>query len=70
LQDVKLNIQQMWAINTKLQIQVREKEKKLIYFSLTLKRFCISVNITLTRYKIIVKSNIRILRIQLNLKLR
>jgi hypothetical protein len=70
LQDVKLNIQQMWAINTKLQIQVREKEKKLIYFSLTLKRFSISVNITLTRYKIIVKSNIRILRIQLNLKLR
>jgi len=47
-----------------------KKKHKLIYFLRTLKRFDINVNITLTKYKIIIKSNIRILKIQLNLKLR
>ena len=53
----------MRAIDTKLRIQVRKKKKKLINFSRTLKRFNISVDITFARHKIIIKSNIRILRI-------
>jgi len=60
----------MRAIDTKLRIQVRKKKKKLINFSRTLKRFNISVDITLAKHKIIVKSNIKILKIKLNLKLR
>ena len=40
-----------------------KKKFELIYFSQTLKRFDISVDITLIKYKIIVKSNIKILRI-------
>jgi len=40
-----------------------KKKHKLIYFSQTLKRFDISVNITLTKHKIIIISNIKVLRI-------
>ncbi len=47
----------MRAINTKLQVQICEK--KIIYFSQTLKKFNISVNITLIKYKIIFKSIIK-----------
>jgi len=60
----------MRTMSTKSQVQVREKKYKLIYFLRILKKFNISVNITLIEHKIIVKLNNKILKIQLDLKLK
>ena len=43
---------------------------ELIYFSKTLKRFNMSVNVTLTRHQIETKTNVKILKIQLNFKFK
>lgn len=53
----------MQTIDTKLQLQVCKKKYKLIYFLQILKRFNISVDLTLAKYKILVKLNIRISKI-------
>ena len=57
-----------WA--KKHDFKFNEQKHKLIYFSKTLKKYNMNVNITLKEYWINVNINLRILKVQLNFKLK